>query len=124
MVLQPNRQLHCSYTPLVSMRVGLGVTDVESKVTLVSPHSSPLQRGRVRWLVTRPFCFEIKVLNMSRTLKPMLVFEFSVWETQTARSHLSTLASFLSISSFPKQTSFVLLILYFGGKTWKHKFRG
>lgn len=63
MVLQPNRQLRCSYTPLFSMRVGLGATDVESRVFLVSPHSSPLQRGRVRWLVTRQFLCAIRVLT-------------------------------------------------------------
>lgn len=34
-------------------------------------------------------------------------------ETQNAKSHLSTLASFLSISPFPKQTSFVLLTFFF-----------
>lgn len=63
MVLQPNRQLRCSYTPLFSMRVGLGVTEVESRVFLISPHSSPLQRGRVRWLVTRQFLCAIQVLT-------------------------------------------------------------
>lgn len=63
MVLQPNRQLRCSYTPLFSMRVGLGVTDVESRVFPISPHSSPLQRGRVRWLVTRQFLCAIQVLT-------------------------------------------------------------
>lgn len=63
MVLQPNRQLRCSYTPLFSMRVGLGVTDVESRVFPISPHSSPLQRGRVRWLVTRQFVYAIQVLT-------------------------------------------------------------
>jgi hypothetical protein len=34
-------------------------------------------------------------------------------ETQNAKSHLATLASFLSISPFPKQTSFVLLTFFF-----------
>ncbi|KAI1234735.1 hypothetical protein IHE44_0003112 [Lamprotornis superbus] len=47
MVLQPNRQLRCSYTPLLSMRVGLGATAVEPRLVLISPHSSPLQRGRI-----------------------------------------------------------------------------
>lgn len=61
MVLQPNRQLRSSYTPLLSMRVGLGATAAEPRVVLVSPRSSPLQRGRVRWLVTRQFLSAIRI---------------------------------------------------------------
>lgn len=54
-VKQSNRQLRCAYTPRISMRVGLRATGGSFRSILVSPHSSPLQRGCVRWLVTRQF---------------------------------------------------------------------
>lgn len=118
MVLQPNRQLRSSYTPLVSMRVGLGATAAEPGGALVSPHSSPRQRGRVRWLVTRQFLSAIPIFQRAKDFFPtqLGVSNCRFRKRTTARSHLSTRASFLLISSFSKQTSFVLPISLFWGR--------
>lgn len=47
-----------------------------------------------------------------------MVFKFIIWK-HNAKSHLSTLASFLSISPFLKQTSFVLLTFFFKEVGWE-----
>lgn len=98
------------------MRVGLGATAVEPRVVLTSPHSSPRQRGRVRWLVTRQFLSAIRILTCQEFLNSSWCSNSRFRKRTTARSHLSTTASFLLISSFTKQTSFVLPISLFWGR--------
>jgi len=114
MVLQPNRQLRCSYTPLCSMRVGLGVTDVEARVFLTSPHSSPLQRGRVRWLVTRQFLCAIQVLTCQEFSTRLGVQILSLGNARLLEATFPLQQVFFD-QFISKQTSFVLPISLFEG---------
>lgn len=114
MVLQPNRQLRCSYTPLCSMRVGLGVTDVEARVFLTSPHSSPLQRGRVRWLVTRQFLCAIQVLTCQEFSTHLGVQILSLGNARLLEATFPLQQVFFD-QFISKQTSFVLPISLFEG---------
>lgn len=84
------------------MRVGLEVKD--SEVLLVPPHSSPLLRGGVRWLVTRQFqvvvFFAMQVCMCAKLSKSTLVFKSLLEATFPL-----TESKFSLISSFFKQTS-------------------
>lgn len=115
MVLQPNRQLRCSYTPLVSMRVGLGATDAEPRGFDCSTLLTPAARTR-KVACNKTISLYNPGLNMPRSLISSWCLNSQFRKHKTARSHLSTTASFLSISSFPKQTSFVLLMSLFWGR--------
>lgn len=68
------------------MRVGLEVKD--SEVLLVPPHSSPLLRGGVRWLVTRQF--QVVVVFCDASLYVCQVVKIHPGIQIPARSHLST----------------------------------
>lgn len=115
MVLQPNRQLRCSYTPLFSMRVGLGVTDVESSVCDFSTLLTPAARTR-KVACNKTISLRNPSFIMPRILNSSWYSNSQFRKHKTARSHLPTTASFLSISSFLKQTSFALLISLFWGR--------
>lgn len=115
LVLQPNRQLRCSYTPLLSMRVGLGATAVEPRVALVSPHSSPLQRGRVRWLVTRQFLSAIRIWTCQEFETHLGVRIVGLGNARLLEATFPLQQVFFWSVHLPNKPALSFRFLYFGG---------
>lgn len=99
----------------LSMRVGLGATAVEPRAALLFPHSSPRQRGRVRWLVTRQFLSAIPILTCQEFETHLGVRIVGLGNARLLEATFPLQQVFFWSVHLPNKPALSFRFLYFGG---------